>query len=112
MLSSPATFAMAKTPYPPAPSFDGPVAAPEPTILSEIERLQHETIGMAAHALDRVIDLQERLIGKVPPTELNAVQEAIRFSPEGRLGEAYHAAFRLRETLSRLHRQLDQLTNI
>lgn len=98
--------------YAPTPSFDGPVAAPEPTILQDIDRLQAETIAMAAAALDRVIGLQERLVGKVPPTDANAVQEAIRFSPEGQLGEAYHQAFRLRDTLYRLHRQLDQLTNI
>lgn len=93
-------------------SFDGPVSAPEPTILQEIERLQSETIGMAAAALDRVINLQERLVGKIPPTDANSLAEGVRFSPEGQLGEAYHAAFRLRDTLMRLHRQLDQLANI
>jgi hypothetical protein len=99
-------------PYAPTPSYDGPVAAPDPSILQEIERLQQETIGMAAAALDRVIGLQERLVGKVPPTEANTVSEGVWFSPEGQLGESYHMAFRLRDTLLRLHRQLDQLTNI
>lgn len=101
----------AKTPYPPAPSIDG-LSASEPSILREIERLQLEATGMAAAALDRVIDLQERLVGKVPPTEASNLQEGVRFSPEGQLGESYHHAFRLRDTLMRLHRQLDQLTNI
>ncbi len=93
-------------------SFDGPVAAPEPTILQEIDRLQSESIGMASAALDRVINLQERLVGKIPPGDGNSLAEGVRFSPEGQLGESYHAAFRLRDTLMRLHRQLDQLTNI
>lgn len=96
----------------PTPSYDGPTAAPEPTILQEIERLQAEAIGMASAALDRVMSLQERLVGKIPPTDGSGLQDAVRFSPEGQLGESYHAAFRLRDTLARLHRQLDQLTNI
>lgn len=94
------------------PDYNRPTPVQEPTILQEIERLQNEGIGMAGAALDRVIGLQERLVGKVPPTDAAALQEGIRFSPEGQLGEAYHQAFRLRDTLARLHRQLDQLTNI
>jgi hypothetical protein len=95
-----------------APSYPAPEVNREPTILQEIERLQTETICMASAALDRVINLQERLVGKVPPADANAIAEGIRFSPEGQLGESYHLAFRLRDTLNRLHRQLDQLTNI
>ncbi len=103
----------AKNPNPPAPSFDGAGAAPEPSILQEIDRLQKHAQELAIMASSRVIDLQVRLTGTAPQVADQAqVSEGLRFSSDGQLGEAYHRAFQLREVLSDLHRNLDRLNKI
>lgn len=93
--------------------FEGPVAAPEPTILQEIATMQVQAQEMAMMAIGRVVDLHQRLIGLRLPSENTAeVREGLRFSSDGQLGEAYHRAFELRDQLTILHRELDALSKI
>lgn len=96
----------------PTPSFDGPVAAPEPAITAEIQRLQGDCADMAAAAIGRVAKLRERLVGNVVAPDGAQLQEGLRWPPEGELGRAYHQAYLLRETLSRLHFELGQLETV
>lgn len=93
----------------PTPSFDGPTAVREPSILEEVARLQKETLDMARSAIDRTIGLRERLVGKTINPEVNVLQEGLRFPPDGQLGQAYHEAWQLRQNLMQLHHELGQL---
>lgn len=100
-------------PYASPPCYDGPVAAPEPTILAEIDRINKEAVNMVQAAIERTVALRERLVGKVVnPDGSNGLSEGLRWPPEGQLGTAYHDAWHMRQFLARLHHELTQLENI
>ncbi len=96
----------------PTPSFDGPVATPEPAITTEIQRIQADCADMTSGAITRVAMLRERLVGNLIAPDGAQLQEGLRWPPEGELGRAYNQAFQLREALSRLHFELGQLETI
>lgn len=100
-------------PHAATPSYDGPVAAPEPTILAEIDRINKEAANMVQAAIERTVALRERLIGKaVNPDGGNGLSEGLRWPPDGQLGTAYHAAWHMRQFLAGLHHELTQLESI
>ena len=94
---------------------NGPEASPNPSILVEIRTIQQDTGMMIEEALQRVLGLTERLVGKAPPVPQagdNRKQEGARFSTDGLLGQAYQSAFMARDAIRHLHRLLDDLSNI
>lgn len=101
-----------KAPYPPAPSCDGPAEVREPGILEEIARIQKDAMDLASSAVDRANSLRARLAGKPNSPDMNALAEGLRFPPDGQLGEAYHAAWHIRQMLNHLHFELAQLENL
>jgi hypothetical protein len=95
-----------------APSFDGPVATPDPSILDEIQRIHCEALELVMVATGRLVDLQARLLGKVNKPETTGLTLGRRFACEGQLGQNYHDACDLRDQLATLHREIDQLASI